>query len=113
MHIFFNFQLLSGLTQPDQSATPGEVSDDGTVLYIDPNDPQAAEILQQAGLRLAEDGTVSSLTSPITSSGVTPKTEPIAAASMPTMPSLEAPMLSRTDVNMGMTSPATVVNGLS
>ena len=38
-------------------ATPGAV-DDGTILYIDPNDPQAAEILQQAGLRLAEDGTV-------------------------------------------------------
>ena len=32
--------------------------DDGTILYIDPNDPQAADILQQAGLRLAEDGTV-------------------------------------------------------
>ena len=38
-------------------AVPGAV-DDGTILYIDPNDPQAAEILQQAGLRLAEDGTV-------------------------------------------------------
>ena len=38
-------------------AAPGAV-DDGTILYIDPNDPQAAEILQQAGLRLAEDGTV-------------------------------------------------------
>lgn len=38
-------------------AAPGTV-DDGTILYIDPNDPQAAEILQQAGLRLAEDGTV-------------------------------------------------------
>ena len=40
--------------------TLGEI-DDGTILYIDPNDPQAAEILQQAGLRLAEDGTVRSM----------------------------------------------------
>ena len=39
----------------------GEMVDDGTVLYIDPNDPQAAEILQQAGLRLADDGTVISI----------------------------------------------------
>ena len=38
----------------------GEIND-GTILYIDPNDPQAAEILQQAGLRLAEDGTVRSV----------------------------------------------------
>ncbi|TRY76407.1 hypothetical protein TCAL_00036 [Tigriopus californicus] len=36
----------------------GDGGDDGTVLYIDPNDPQAAEILQQAGLRLTEDGQV-------------------------------------------------------
>ena len=42
--------------------TEQEQVDDGTVLYIDPNDPQAAEILQQAGLRLTEDGTVISLT---------------------------------------------------
>jgi len=34
---------------------------DGTILYIDPNDPQAAEILQQAGLRLTDEGTVASL----------------------------------------------------
>ena len=40
--------------------TLGDI-DDGTILYIDPNDPQAAEILQQAGLQLAEDGTVSSI----------------------------------------------------
>ena len=33
----------------------------GTVLYIDPNDPQAAEILEQAGLRLTEDGQVTQL----------------------------------------------------
>jgi hypothetical protein len=39
-------------------AAGGEV-DDGTILYIDPNDPHAAEILQQAGLRLAEDGSIS------------------------------------------------------
>ena len=31
---------------------------DGTVLYIDPNDPQAAALLQQAGLTITEDGTV-------------------------------------------------------
>ena len=31
---------------------------DGTVLYIDPNDPQAAALLQQAGLTIADDGTV-------------------------------------------------------
>ena len=35
---------------------------DGTVLYIDPNDPQAAALLQQAGLTIAEDGTVTQLT---------------------------------------------------
>ena len=34
---------------------------DGTVLYIDPNDPQAAALLQQAGLMLSEDGTVQSI----------------------------------------------------
>lgn len=34
---------------------------DGTILYIDPNDPHAAELLQQAGLRLTDDGTVTSL----------------------------------------------------
>ncbi len=33
--------------------------DDGTIVLIgDPNDPQAAEFLQQAGLRLMDDGTV-------------------------------------------------------
>ena len=38
----------------------GELQDfnDGTVLYIDPNDPQAAALLQQAGLTITEDGTV-------------------------------------------------------
>ena len=34
---------------------------DGTVLYIDPNDPQAAALLQQAGLMLSEDGTVQTI----------------------------------------------------
>ena len=34
---------------------------EGTVLYIDPNDPQAAALLQQAGLMLSEDGTVQSI----------------------------------------------------
>ncbi len=34
---------------------------DGTILYIDPNDPQAAALLQQAGLTLSEDGTVQSI----------------------------------------------------
>ena len=38
----------------------GDLGDfnDGTVLYIDPNDPQAAALLQQAGLTITEDGTV-------------------------------------------------------
>ena len=52
--------FIISLSQPHLiagDAAPGTV-DDGTILYIDPNDPQAAEILQQAGLRLAEDGTV-------------------------------------------------------
>ena len=35
---------------------------DGTVLYIDPNDPQAAALLQQAGLTITEDGTVIGVT---------------------------------------------------
>ena len=35
---------------------------DGTVLYIDPNDPQAAALLQQAGLTITEDGTVVGVT---------------------------------------------------
>ncbi len=43
-------------------ADGGGAVGDGTILYIDPNDPQAAEILQQAGLRLTDDGTVTSLT---------------------------------------------------
>jgi hypothetical protein len=65
----------------------GEV-DDGQVLYIDPNDPQAAEILQQAGLRLAEDGTVTS----IADSGMVVNSEPILHRSPPTMdmPSIES-----------------------
>lgn len=50
------------MPQANAPAGTQEQVDDGTVLYIDPNDPQAAEILQQAGLRLAEDGTVISLT---------------------------------------------------
>jgi hypothetical protein len=51
LSFLFQAQLLTTV------AGGGEI-DDGTILYIDPNDPQAAEILQQAGLRLAEDGTV-------------------------------------------------------
>ena len=43
-----------------ESGDQGELGDfnDGTVLYIDPNDPQAAALLQQAGLTITEDGTV-------------------------------------------------------
>lgn len=48
-----NFQMLSG----------GAGLDEGPVLYLDPNDPQHAEILQQAGLRLTDDGTVTSIAS--------------------------------------------------
>ena len=43
-----------------EAGDQGELGDfnDGTVLYIDPNDPQAAALLQQAGLTITEDGTV-------------------------------------------------------
>ncbi len=51
---------LGAVTGLGEAAAGG--AGDGTILYIDPNDPQAAEILQQAGLRLTEDGTVASLT---------------------------------------------------
>ena len=46
------------LEQLQQGGIEGADFNDGTVLYIDPNDPQAAALLQQAGLTIADDGTV-------------------------------------------------------
>ena len=47
----------------DADGVPLNEVNDGTVLYIDPNDPQAAALLQQAGLTLVEDGTVQNIAS--------------------------------------------------
>lgn len=54
---------VGAVAEAQQQAATVTLSDinDGTVLYIDPNDPQAAALLQQAGLALAEDGTVHSI----------------------------------------------------
>lgn len=75
---------------------------DGQVLYIDPNDPQAAELLQQAGLRLADDGTVTSLPeeSPI-------KTEPAPQPPDPE-PQTNAVPVSSTATGPVVVSPKTV-----
>ena len=51
-------QLSIGEQQIEGAAGAEGDFNDGTVLYIDPNDPQAAALLQQAGLTLTEDGTV-------------------------------------------------------
>ncbi len=69
---------VAGLSQ--QQGAAGEAGGDGTILYIDPNDPQAAEILQQAGLRLTDDGTVTSLA----------QEAPSASAATTTAPSMES-----------------------
>ena len=65
MFRFLTFQEENPPTMQQQMAEQGaEVAgdlgdfNDGTVLYIDPNDPQAAALLQQAGLTITEDGTV-------------------------------------------------------
>ena len=64
----------------------GEVND-GTVLYIDPNDPQAAALLQQAGLTLAEDGSVmaidDSAAPPTTSADLAVTSSPAVTSSQP------------------------------
>ena len=99
--------LGTGLVQQGGDAAGGR---DGTILYIDPNDPQAAEILQQAGLRLTDDGTVTSLAqdaaSAPTSAAVTtttsaPSMEPLDVAPPPAAPAASASPAAAALPNLG------------
>ena len=54
---FFQFQLTAESLLASGMDVGSEVSgeiNDGTVLYIDPNDPQAAALLQQAGIKKSD-----------------------------------------------------------
>eukprot|EP00096_Caligus_rogercresseyi_P012518 TRINITY_DN5271_c0_g1_i1.p1 TRINITY_DN5271_c0_g1~~TRINITY_DN5271_c0_g1_i1.p1 ORF type:complete len:1348 (-),score=509.64 TRINITY_DN5271_c0_g1_i1:500-4543(-) len=55
------------LTTEEAQVVPGVVDEcteaPGEILYIDPNDPQAAALLAQAGLALGPDGTVQAIES--------------------------------------------------
>ena len=87
------------------SAGGGGDLDNGTILYIDPNDPHSAELLQQAGLRLADDGTVTSLAPDAVTDAVTS----LAAETVPA----EAPVASSPSKILGELTEAAITTAVS